>query len=245
MKVSLKSITPNAETNIVEIARVSSSRTDKSEKPEGLINYLIKNKHWSPFEHSYITFEIDTSKAIGIQLLRHVSFRFQEFSQRYAKVEGMEDIDFRMQAEKNRQSSTESVGQVRINDDGSWSVFMEGDDPQEQPWKTPVGEFLQRVAANIKQTFDLYREGLELGIAKECMRFILPMATSTKIYMTGSIRSWIHCLEIRDDGHAQKEVQLIAKEIKKLFINELPIISNALNWTHGTDNTKSGSKESS
>src|SRR5688572_20071167 len=109
-KVSLKTITPNAEVNIVEIARVSSSRLDKSEKPEGLIGYLIKNKHWSPFEHAYMTVEIGTSKAIGIQLLRHVSFRFQEFSQRYAEVESIEPIEFRKQAEKNRQSSTDVVG---------------------------------------------------------------------------------------------------------------------------------------
>ena len=113
MKVSLKSITPNAELNIVEIARVSSSRTDKSENPEGLINYLIKNKHWSPFQHSYLTFEIETSKAIGIQLLRHLSFTFQEFSQRYAKVNALEPIEFRLQADKNRQSSTNVIGQIK------------------------------------------------------------------------------------------------------------------------------------
>ena len=107
MNVKLKSITPDAEVNIVEIARVSSSREDKSEKPEGLINYLINNKHWSPFQHSYLTFEIETSKAIGIQLLRHLSFTFQEFSQRYAKVEKIEPIEIRKQAIKNRQSSEE------------------------------------------------------------------------------------------------------------------------------------------
>lgn len=101
MEVKLKSITPNAEVNIVEIARVSSKRQDKSESPEGLINYLIKNKHWSPFQHSYLTFEVTTSKAIGIQLLRHLSFTFQEFSQRYAVVENIEDIEFRLQAEEN------------------------------------------------------------------------------------------------------------------------------------------------
>jgi thymidylate synthase (FAD) len=233
MKVSLKTITPNAEVNIVEIARVSSSRLDKTEAPEGLIKYLIRNKHWSPFEHAYMTFEIDTSKAIGIQLLRHVSFRFQEFSQRYAKVESVEPIEFRLQAEKNRQSSTELVGEVWSEPKGSFGSYSLGDEN--------VTNWLRDVASNMQTTLELYGRGLDLGIAKECARMILPMATSTKIYMTGSIRSWIHCLEIRDDGHAQKEVQLIAKEIKRLFIKELPIISNALNWKeNGTEYTERG-----
>lgn len=217
MRVALKSITPNAEVNIVEIARVSSSRADKTEKPAGLINYLIKNKHWSPFEHSYITFEIETSKAIGIQLLRHVSFRFQEFSQRYAVVEGIEPIEFRMQAEKNRQSSTDFV--FSINADGTITTVN-------SDWDNFAARV--NIALNIIQ--ELYKEGIEKGIAKECMRMILPMATKTTIYMTGSVRSWIHCLEIRDDAHAQKEVQLIAKEMKKWFVKELPIVSEALNW---------------
>ena len=117
MKVSLKSITPNAEINIVEIARVSSSRTDKSEAPEGLINYLIKNKHWSPFEHAHLTVEIVTSKAIGIQLLRHRSFTFQEFSQRYAEVAELEEFELRKQATTNRQSSEEVFNpNIWIND---------------------------------------------------------------------------------------------------------------------------------
>jgi thymidylate synthase (FAD) len=228
MKVALKSITPNAETNIVEIARVSSSRTDKTEKPEGLINYLIKNKHWSPFEHSYITFEIETSKAIGIQLLRHVSFRFQEFSQRYAKVEGIEPIEFRLQTEKNRQSSTDVVGIVFQTENGD--IFApDAVDPKFDQLMLKTAKVLSDVRA-------LYLELIEAGIAKECARFVLPMATSTKIYMTGSIRSWIHCLEIRDDAHAQKEVQLIAKDIKSLFIKELPIISNALGWVPRCEN---------
>src|SRR5699024_1548654 len=129
MKVKLKAITPNIEQTIVEIARVSSSRENKSEKPEGLINYLIKNSHWSPFEHGYITFEIETSKAIGIQLLRHRSFTFQEFSQRYQDVskiseEGIfEDVELRRQAENNRQSSEEVfdplIGKNRMRASGS------------------------------------------------------------------------------------------------------------------------------
>lgn len=213
MKVSLKSITPDAEVNIVEIARVSSSRTDKSEAPDGLINYLIKNRHWSPFEHSFLTFEIVTSKAIGIQLLRHRSFTFQEFSQRYAKVENIEPIELRAQAATNRQSSTD--------------VF----DPK--VWFETKGISKQASSAidfHLAMGMSLYEELLKAGVAKECARMILPMATSTTIYMTGSIRSWIHFLDIRDDAHAQKEVQLIAKDMKKIFIEQLPIISKALGY---------------
>jgi thymidylate synthase (FAD) len=232
MKVTLKSITPNAEVNIVEIARVSSSRTDKTEKPEGLINYLIKNKHWSPFQHSYLTYEIVTSKAIGIQLLRHLSFTFQEFSQRYAEVEAIEPIEFRVQAEKNRQSSTETLGTISQLGE---SFIVDLDEQN-----LVVRDWLYRVSKYLEAGLALYKEGIQMKVAKECARMILPMATQTTIYMTGSVRSWIHMLDIRDDAHAQKEVQLIAKDIKSLFIKELPIISNALNWnTHGTGSTES------
>jgi thymidylate synthase (FAD) len=205
MKISLKSITPDAELNIVEIARVSSSRVDKTEKPEGLISYLIRNKHWSPFEHSFLTFEIVTSKAIGIQLLRHRSFTFQEFSQRYAKVEAIEPIELREQAVSNRQSSTEIFDPFITK---NWKASQE------------INNFLEHCQL-------LYNSLLDAGVAKECARMILPMATQTTIFMTGSIRSWIHFLDIRDDGHAQKEAQEIAREIKNIFIDQLPIISVA------------------
>lgn len=212
MKVTLKSVTPNAEVNIVEIARVSSSRDDKSENPAGLINYLIKNKHWSPFEHSYMTLEIVTSKAIGIQLLRHVSFRFQEFSQRYAKVTNMESIELRFQANKNRQSSTEVCDpMLSLN---SYAA---------KPASEEIKSFLNYAD-------QLYNALLEAGVAKECARMILPMTTETTIYMSGSVRSWIHLIQLRDDPHAQLEAQLIAKEMKKIFINEFPIVATALNW---------------
>jgi thymidylate synthase (FAD) len=230
MKVQLKSITPNAEINIVEIARVSSGRMDKTEAPEGLINYLIKNKHWSPFQHSYLTFEIVTSKAIGIQLLRHLSFTFQEFSQRYAVVENIEDIEFRIQAEKNRQSSTNVIGGLRFNE-GSFNIDLDTDNMELREWISEVANYLE-------DGLELYKRGIELGVAKECARMILPMATQTTIYMTGSVRSWIHFLDIRDDGHAQKEVQLIAREMKNLFVQELPIISKALEYNSVLPNEK-------
>lgn len=224
MKVTLKSITPDAEVNIVEIARVSSSRQDKTEAPEGLINYLIKNKHWSPFQHSYLTFEITTSKAIAIQYLRHLSFTFQEFSQRYAVVEKVEPIEFRLQAEKNRQSSTDVVGTIDQANDVFNAWITEEDTTEE------ISNWLSDVAENLQTTLNLYKKGIELGIAKECARMILPMASQTTLYMTGSVRSWIHLLDIRDDPHAQKEAQLIAKEIKKLFKEHLPVISKARDY---------------
>ncbi len=227
MKVSLKTITPDAEVNIVEIARVSSSRVDKSEKPEGLINYLIRNKHWSPFEHGHMTFEIVTSKVIALQYMRHVSFRFQDFSRRYAVVGGMETIEFRLQADKNRQASIgDALGWI-TEDFRAIPVIGEyyPDDVAH-----PNNPLFVEVAAHLKKTYELYNQLLEQGIARECASMILPMAMQTTLYMTGSIRSWIHLMDVRDDAHAQKEAQLIAKEIKKIFIQQLPIISKALGY---------------
>ena len=221
MNVKLKSITPNAELNIVEIARVSSSREDKKEEYAGLLNYLIKNKHWSPFQHSYLTFEIVTSKAIAIQFLRHLSFTFQEFSERYAKVTTLEPIEFRLQAEKNRQSSTDVLGTINIDEEG-WE-FIGNHDCEQYNLLAQAGDLIVRIQ-------ELYNKLIDAGVAKECARFILPMTTQTTFYMTGSVRSWIHFIQLRDDGHAQKEAQIIAREIKKIFNQELPIISKALEW---------------
>lgn len=225
MKVKLKSITSDAELNIVEIARVSSSREDKKASPERLINYLIGHKHWSPFEHSYMTVEIETSKAIGIQLIRHRSFTFQEFSQRYQDVgafeEMFEPVELRKQAEDNRQSSTESfdpdVPVVHSLNGG----FTKG------TTNVPASELVRKY---LKRTQELYTYLLQAGVARECARMILPMCTKTRIYMTGNIRSWIHFLELRDDEHAQKEIQEVARAIKEIFVEQLPIISKALNY---------------
>ena len=215
MKVTLNHVTPDAENAIVKIARVSSKRTDKVEKPEGLLNYLIKHKHWSPFEHGYMSVEIETSKAIGIQLIRHRSFTFQEFSQRYQDVnllDGMfENVELRKQAEDNRQSSTEV-----FNPD----VFYDG-------YETAASA---QIGKHFRVCQDLYKRLLEEGVAREVARMVLPLSTKTKIHMTGSIRSWIHFLDLRDDTHAQREIQDVAKEIKKLFIQEFPVISKALNY---------------
>ena len=215
MKVTLNHVTPEAENAIVKIARVSSKRTDKVEKPEGLLNYLIKHKHWSPFEHGYMSVEIETSKAIGIQLIRHRSFTFQEFSQRYQDVnlmDGMfESVELRKQAEDNRQSSTEI-----FNPDVLYNGYSTAASAQ--------------IGKHFRACQDLYNQLLNEGVAREVARMVLPLATKTKIHMTGSIRSWIHFLDLRDDAHAQKEIQDVAQEIKKIFIEQFPIISKSLNY---------------
>ena len=217
MQVKLLNITPNAEEHIVEIARVSSSRKDKKSNAAGLLAYLVRHKHWSPFEHSHATFEIETSKAIGIQLIRHRSFSFQEFSQRYQDVNKIgsvfEPIELRAQCENNRQSSTEVINPLIK---GSNNVVSTSADSV--------------VNSILNKSFEVYNQLLDAGVAREQARMVLPLATKTKIQMTGSIRSWIHFLELRDDEHAQKEIQLIAKAIKVQLKDELPIISEALNF---------------
>ena len=213
----------SVEEMIVYAARVSSSRKDKFDNPAGLLKYCIDNKHWSIFETGSITMEIKTSKAIGIQLLRHRSFTFQEFSQRYASVNSIEPIEFRIQAEKNRQSSTMTLGTVDVN-----SPFGEGV-TLDQGTQYQIDN-IQKATNLLRESKKLYDDMIESGIARECARMILPMATSTTIYMTGSIRSWIHMIDIRDDSHAQKEAQEIAREMKRIFIEQCPIISEALGW---------------
>ena len=218
-KVNLITNTPNAEETIVEIARVSSKRTDKKAKPEGLINYLIKHKHWSPFEHASMTLEIDTSKAIGIQLIRHRSFTFQEFSQRYQDVNMLGDmfepIELRKQAEDNRQSSTEEFDPV--------IPYMAIYGPYASKASVMISNLLSDIGA-------LYDELLDAGVARETARMILPLCTKTKIYMTGTLRSWIHFFELRDDAHAQKEIQEIAKAGKQIFTEQFPVLSTALQY---------------
>ena len=221
MKVTLLNVTPNAEDHIVEVARVSSSRKDKKSKPEGLLRYLVQHKHWSPFEHSYATFEIETSKAIGIQLIRHRSFSFQEFSQRYQDVNRLGDmfepLELRAQCEDNRQSSTEIINPNLKIPSGLLGI--------KSSTKASVA-----IRDHLQKSHELYNALLEAGVARETARMVLPLNTTTKIHMTGSIRSWIHFLELRDDDHAQKEIQLVAQEIKKHFIDQFPIISEALKY---------------
>lgn len=216
----------SAEDIIAYAARVSSSKemNEKFEDTSQLLKYCIKNKHWSIFETASMTMEIDTSKAIGIQLLRHRSFTFQEFSQRYSTVTDMEDIELRVQHKNNRQSSTDVISLVKPD---LKEVFLNPELDIIPKHKTLTDEVL----LHIKRSQELYQELLDNNIARECARMVLPMATKTTIYMTGSVRSWIHMIDIRDDSHAQKEAQLIAKEMKNIFIEELPSISKALGWT--------------
>lgn len=206
----------SVEEMIVYVARGSSSREDKFENPAGLLKYCINNKHWSIFETGSITMEIKTSKAIGIQLLRHRSFTFQEFSQRYATVTEIEPIELREQHTNNRQSSTNVFNPiVNMPVMGEESINVNAD------------LLIKDLITNCQE---VYESLLDAGVARECARMVLPLATSTTIYMTGSVRSWIHMLGVRDDSHAQKEIQKIAKEIKKIFIKECPIISKALGY---------------
>ena len=221
MKVNLIQVTPEAEEQIVEIARVSSTRKDKRDDITGLINYCIKHKHWSIFEQAHMTIEIETSRGIAAQILRHRSFTFQEFSQRYQDVTKLSDeifepIDLRKNGTTNRQSSSESFDPLIK------SVLSAGDH------HLPASKEIENVR---KLVTNLYKALLSAGVAKECARFELPLATKTKLYMTGTIRSWIHFLEVRDDEHAQLEIQVIAQEIRKIFDEQLPITAEALNET--------------
>ena len=212
MNVKLVAHTPDPEKTIVEVARVSSSRKDKLSNYAGLVKYLAKHAHWSPFEHASFTFEIQTSKAIGIQLIRHRSFSFQEFSQRYQDVNQMQEmfepIELRKQCEDNRQSSSE--------------VF----NPEIRPG-FKASHLIEHV---LGATRHAYNELIAAGVAREQARFILPLCTNTTIHMTGNVRSWIHFLALRDDAHAQKEIQLIAREIKTILADRLPTVAEALNW---------------
>lgn len=189
---------------IVYIARVSNPDNQMNiETADRLIRYLIKNKHWSPFEHVSLTFEIKTSRAIAAQILRHRSFVFQEFSQRYSSPTEMEPIQLRKQAEKNRQSSTEEINDEEIN--------------------KYLNEYLR-----LTQSF--YNDLIGKGVARECARMVLPLTTQTTIYMTGSVRSWIHYLEQRCDEHTQLEHRQIALEIRELIKPMFPNLSKAIGW---------------
>jgi thymidylate synthase (FAD) len=205
---------------IVYIARVSSSRENKWEDHEKLIRYLIEHRHWSPFEHAHLTFEITTSRAIGRQLLRHRSFTFQEFSQRYAEATEFEEVELRAQAEKNRQSSTDVVNpDLYLGDHDAFGTH--GVD-------IPASDL---VAEHLERTRILYQELLDAGVARETARMILPECTQTTLYMTGNLRSWIHFLELRADEHAQKEVRKIAYEVQKVITNLFLNVSVAADIT--------------
>jgi thymidylate synthase (FAD) len=172
------------------------------ENPEKLMKYLVTHKHWSPFEHTFFTFKIQTSMSIGEQLLRHRSFTFQKQSGRYEEMNEFEPIELRKQAEKNRQSSEEIVDPILKLGSGQKASAV--------------------IDAYLRASRNLYEMLLSEGVARECARLVLPACTSTMMLMSGSLRSWFHFLEIRDDGHAQKEAQEIAREIKGVLAKEIP-----------------------
>ncbi len=203
--IAIDGQTPTPEGLIAYCARVSSPKQDNPSYAN-LLKYCIKHRHWSIFEMVDMTVEILTSRAIAQQILRHRSFCFQEFSQRYAKVQEMERYTPRRQDMKNRQNSIEDL------------------DPKTVEWFMSAQDEIQNLGMKH------YNQALEKGIAKESARFLLPLSTQTRLYMKGSIRSWIHYLEVRTDPGTQKEHRQIALSILEIFKARFPITSEALAW---------------
>ena len=208
--VKLISVTPDAEKHIAYCARVSNPQNQENEKFSGLLKYCIKHQHWSIFEQAFMTLELNTSRGIAAQVLRHRSFTYQEFSQRYADVNwldsGIPVPELRRQDEKNRQNSIDDI------------------DPKQTKFLN------QRIEKYFNEGMDLYNELLREGIAKECARFVLPLAVPTRLYMTGSIRSWIHYIDLRSANGTQKEHMDIANDAKRIFKEQFPSIAEALEW---------------
>ena len=203
----LVSITPDAEQQIAYMARVSNPSNQHSEKTAPrLIRYLIKHKHWSPFEMASMQVEIETTRAVAAQILRHRSFSFQEFSQRYSSVDQLGTFGvprLRSQDLKNKQASHDDL-------DPSFTDRME-----------------EKIQTLYNESLDLYEYMLSRGVAKECARSILPLGTPTRLYMSGSIRSWIHYIQIRAGIETQLEHRLIAEKIKEIFKEQLPDVFEA------------------
>ena len=209
MTVKLVSITPDAEQLMAYIARVSNPSNQDNEKYSGLLKYCIKHNHWSVFEQSSMSLEIETTRAIAAQILRHRSFTFQEFSQRYAASTALGDIELpelRRQDDKNRQNSTDDL------------------DPE------MVEKFNKQMITLFSSSKSLYEQMLSQGVAKECARMVLPLCTPTRIYMTGSCRSWIHYINLRSAHGTQKEHMVIAEACRKVFTEQFPAVSEALEW---------------
>ncbi len=208
--VSLVSVTPEAEQMMAYVARVSNPSNQENPNYAGLLRYCIKHNHWSVFEQAFMTVEIHTTRAIAAQILRHRSFTYQEFSQRYADSSLLaEEIplpELRRQDTKNRQNSIDDLDEEQVH----------------------------RLHKEIRQHFadalDLYKYMLDIGVAKECARMVLPLSTPTKIYMSGSVRSWMHYIDLRSAHGTQKEHMVIAENCKKVFIEQFPTCAEALEW---------------
>ena len=209
MNVKFVSITPDAEKMMAYIARVSNPSNQQNENYSGLLKYCIKHNHWSVFEQSSMSLEIETSRAIAAQILRHRSFTFQEFSQRYAASTALGDFDLpelRRQDTKNRQNSTNDLEPELID------------------------KFEKQMITLFSSSKALYEQMLSQGVAKECARMVLPLCTPTRIYMTGSCRSWVHYINLRSAHGTQKEHMQIAEQCRKIFIEQFPNVSEALEW---------------
>ena len=210
MNVKLVSTTPDAEKTIAYIARVSNPKNQDNEKFAGLLKYCIKHGHWSVFEQAFMTVEINTTRGLAAQILRHRSFTYQEFSQRYADSSLLGDHiplpALRRQDTKNRQNSTDDLDLLMVQDLN----------------KKMQGHFVDGMK--------LYKEMLEAGVAKECARFVLPLATPTRLYMTGSCRSWIHYINLRSAHGTQKEHIDLVSEVRSIFVEQFPTVAEALDW---------------
>jgi thymidylate synthase (FAD) len=210
MTVKLISITPDAEKTMAYVARVSNPANQENDNYAGLLKYCIKHNHWSVFEQSFMTLEIETNRGIAAQILRHRSFTYQEFSQRYADTSLLTDHipipDLRRQDTKNRQNSIDDIP-------GYLKLKLQGE-----------------IAEHFHAANALYKRLLDAGVAKESARFVLPLATPTRIYMSGSCRSWIHYIQLRSANGTQKEHMDIALECKKVFAEQFPTVAEALEW---------------
>ena len=212
MTVKLIQITPNPEEQIAYIARVSNPNNQDNPNYAKLLAYCIKHQHWSIFEQAFMTLEIETTRGLAAQILRHRSFTFQEFSQRYADTSLMTKgslipiPELRRQDLKNRQNSTDDL------------------DPEK------VKMLEKEIAQHFHDAQDLYRYMIDMGVAKECARFVLPLAVPTRLYMSGSVRSWIHYIDLRSAHGTQKEHMDIAEACREIFKEQLPTVSEALGW---------------
>ena len=208
-KVKLISVTPDAEKHIAYVARVSNPKNQNNENFAGLLKYCIKHGHWSIFEQAFMTLEIETTRGIAAQILRHRSFTYQEFSQRYADSNLLGEIELpelRRQDTKNRQNSIDDLDDEVIE------------------------KLNKQMNTLFSSSLSLYNQMLEKGVAKECARFVLPLATPTRIYMSGSARSWIHYINLRSGHGTQKEHMDIANECKSIFVEQFPSVAEAMEW---------------
>jgi len=210
MSVKLVSVTPDAEKTMAYVARVSNPKNQTNENYAKLLGYCIKHNHWSVFEQAFMTLEIETTRGLAAQILRHRSFTYQEFSQRYADSSLLGDtipmFDLRRQDTKNRQNSIDDI------------------DPFVKQ------EFEIKIRRHFDEAMVLYQSMLDAGIAKECSRFVLPLATPTRLYMSGSVRSWAHYITLRSANGTQKEHMEIAEACKKIFVEQFPTCAEALEW---------------